>query len=127
MPGSNADLVREGFAAVTRGEFDAIAGLLDPDIKWHGGDPGSGCQNRDETLAFMRGAMRRTRAELVDVIEAGPDCVVVVLQPQPDAGEPMPPRRANVTRLRDGRVVEMVAFETPEAACAAAGVPGAAG
>jgi ketosteroid isomerase-like protein len=127
VPGSNTELVRDGFAAVTRGEFDVIAELLDPDVKWHGGDPGAGCQNRDETLAFMRGAMGRTRAELVDVIEAGPDRVVVVLQPQAEAGEPMPPRRANVTTLRDGRVVEMVAFETPEAACAAAGVPGAAG
>jgi ketosteroid isomerase-like protein len=122
MPGSNAELVREGFAAAARGDFDVIAGLLDPDVKWHGGDPGSGCQNRDETLAFMRDAMRRARPQLVDVIEAGPDRVVVVLQPAGEPGGPVPPRRANVTSLRDGRVVEMVAFETPEQACAAAGV-----
>jgi ketosteroid isomerase-like protein len=122
VSGSNAQLVREGFAAVERGDFDLIADLLDPDVKWHGGDPASGCQNREETLTFMRGAMRRTGARLVEVIEAGPDRVVVVLQPRGDSGAPVPPRRANVTTLRDGRVVEMVAYETPEQACAAAGV-----
>jgi len=123
VPTSNAALVREGFAAVTRGDFDVIAGLLDADVKWHGGAPGSGCQNREQTLAFMRAALRRTRPQLVDVIEAGPDRVVVVLQPQRVEGDPVPPRRANVTTLRDGRVIEMVAYATPEQACAAAGVP----
>ena len=71
----------------------------------------------------MRGAMGRGGGRLVDVIEAGPDRVVVVLQPRGEPGGPVPPRRANVTTLRDGRVVEMVAYETPEQACAAVGVP----
>jgi ketosteroid isomerase-like protein len=123
MPGSNTELVWEGFAAVTRGDYDVIAGLLDPDVKWHGGDPSSGCQNRDQVLAVMRQAMHRTRAQLVDVIDAGDGRMVVVLQPAGEPGDPLPPRRANVTRLRDGRVVEMVAYETPEDACAAVGVP----
>jgi ketosteroid isomerase-like protein len=127
MPTSNADLVRDGFAAAVRGDYDTIAGLLDPDVKWHGGDPEAGCQDREQTLAFMRGALQRTHAQLVDVIEAGPERVVVVLQPGGEPGEPAPPRRANITTLRNGRVIEMVAYETPEAACAAAGVPRAAG
>ena len=122
MQGSNTKMVREGFAAVTRGDFDLIAGLLDPDVKWHGGDPSSGCQNRDRALAWMRQAMDRTHAQLVDVIDAGDDCVVVVLQPAGEPDGPLPPRRANVTRLRDGLVVEMVAYESPEDACAAIGV-----
>jgi ketosteroid isomerase-like protein len=120
---SNVELVRAGFAAVERGDYDVIAGLLAPDVKWHGGDPAAGCQSRDETLAFIRGAMSRTRARLVDVIEAGPDRVVVVLAPPGEPGRPEPPRRANVTTLRDGRVVEMVAYETPADACAAVGLP----
>ena len=119
---ADVELVRSGFAAVSRGDFDVIAELLDPDVKWHGGDPDSGCQDRDETLAFMRRAMRRTRAQLVDVIDAGDGRVIVVLQPQGDPGDPVLPRRANVTRLRDGRVVEMVAYETLEDARAAVGL-----
>jgi ketosteroid isomerase-like protein len=118
MSSANVELVRTGFAAALSGDFDTVAGLLDPEVKWHGGDPDSGCRNRAETLAVMRGAIRRGR--LVDVIDAGEDRVVVVLQPRGQPGEPEPPRRANITRLRDGRVVEMVAYESPEEALAAA-------
>lgn len=122
---SNVELVREGFAAVERGDYDLIAGLLDPVVKWHGhdSDPRWGCQNRAEALAFMRQAMGRTRARLVDVIAAGPDRVVVVLAPRGEPGEPEPPHRANLTTVRDGRVVEMIAYETPADACAAVGLP----
>jgi len=52
----------------------------------------------------------------VDVVDAGSDRVVVVLQP---AGGP---RRANVTTFRDDRVVEIVAYESPGQALAAAGL-----
>ena len=59
----------------------------------------------------------RGLAELVDVIDLG-DRVVVVIRP-PDAAEPGE-LRANLTTFRDGKVTEMVAFESPEAAIAAA-------
>lgn len=98
-----------------RGDLTVIEDLLDPDVKWHGGDPGSGCQNRDEALHFIQQALDNgIQAELVDVIDAG-DQVVVVLRP---AGADDP--RANLTTFRDGRVVEMVAFESPADALAAA-------
>jgi ketosteroid isomerase-like protein len=111
----NVAAAREGYEAALRGDFNAIAALLDPDVKWHGGDPASGCQNRDEALGFMRQALQHGfEAELVDVVEAG-DQVVVVLRP---AGQDEP--RANLTTFKDGKVVEMVAFESPEDALAAA-------
>ncbi len=98
-----------------RGDLDLIEDILDPDVKWHGGDPGSGCQNREEALNFMRQALGSgIRAELVDAIDAG-DQVIVVLKP---AGTAEP--RANLTTFRDGKVVEMVAYESPEDASAAA-------
>lgn len=97
-----------------RGDLTAIEGILDPDVKWHGGDPGSGCQNKDEALNFMRQALGSGfEAELVDVVDAG-DQVVVVLRP---AGQDEP--RANLTTFKNGKVVEMVAFESPEDALAA--------
>jgi len=108
------EAARRGFEAAMRGDLSAIEALLDPDVKWHGGDPGSGCQNREEALHFIRQALDSgIQAELVDVIAAG-DRVVVVLQP---AGSDHP--RANLTTFRNGKVVEMVAFETPEHALAA--------
>ena len=113
MAESNVELARRGFAAVLRGDLDAIRALLDPDVKWHGGDPTAvgSCQNRDQALAFMRiAAERAPDVELVDVVDAG-DKVVVILGPEP---------RANVTTFRDGKVVEMVHYADVDEALAAA-------
>ena len=114
MSAENVEAARRGFEAAMRGDLTVIEELLDDDVKWHGGAPGSGCQNRDECLHFIQQALDSgIRAELVDVIDAG-DQVIVVLQP---AGAPSP--RANLTTFKDGKVVEMVAFESPEDARAA--------
>ncbi|HEY1597431.1 MAG TPA: nuclear transport factor 2 family protein [Thermoleophilaceae bacterium] len=116
MTPSNADTVRQGFEAVTHGDLGAITELLDPDVKWHGGDPASGCQNKDEALHLIEQALANGRVgELVDVIEAAGGQVVVVMRPpgQTDL-------RANLSTFRDGKVVEMVAYESPEDALAAA-------
>ncbi|HKN95184.1 MAG TPA: nuclear transport factor 2 family protein [Thermoleophilaceae bacterium] len=115
MASENADAARRGFEAAMRGDLDPIENLLDPNVKWHGGDPASGCQNKEEALNFMRQALENGfAAELVDVIDAG-NQVIVVLKP---ANAPEP--RANLTTFRDGKVVEMVAFESPEDAQLAA-------
>lgn len=120
---TNVEIVRRGYEAAARGELDVIAELLDPDVKWHGGDPSAlgACNGREEALAFMRGARAREAfGELVDVIDAG-DSVVVVMRPNaPDA--PQARLRANVTTFRGGKVVEMVAHESPAAALEAAGL-----
>ncbi len=117
---TNVKLARRGWEAIARGDFDAIRPLLHADVKWHGDDPSfpGACHNREQTLAFMARAREGRRLpELVDVIDLG-DQVVVVIRP-PDAQEPGE-LRANLTTFRDGRVTEMVAFESPEAALAAA-------
>jgi ketosteroid isomerase-like protein len=122
---ANVELARRGWEAIVRGDLDAIRPLLHADVKWHGGDPSSpgACHNREQALAFMerardrRAQEGRSIGELVDVIDLG-DQVVVVFRP-PDAkaeGE----LRANLSTFRDGKVTAMVAFESPEAALAAA-------
>ena len=123
MPSSNVELARRGFDAMLSGDLDTIAEMLDPNVKWHGGDPASGCQNRPEALEFMRDAIERRgpMIELVDVVGAGDKVVVIMRPPGPDdqheeSGSPV----ANVTTFRDGKVVEMVAYPDPEEALAAA-------
>jgi ketosteroid isomerase-like protein len=123
MVESNAEIARRGFEAVVAGDLAVVAEILDPDVKWHGSDgPGpDGCHDRDEVLGFIRQATARGAVgELVDVIGAG-DQVVVVMRPPRDPEAADPELRGNLATFRDGRVVRMVAYETPEAALAAAG------
>jgi ketosteroid isomerase-like protein len=118
---SNVELARRGFEAISRGDLDAVRELLDPEVKWHGGDPAVGCQNRQQALGFMRQARaRQPTAEMVDVIDAG-DKVVVILRRAAGDGESTE-LVANLTTFRDGKVVEMVHYPNPDDARAAAGV-----
>lgn len=122
MSAADVERVRRGYAAVVAGDLSLMAEMLDPQVKWHGGDPSMGCQDREQVVAVVReAASLGCIGELIDVFDGG-DCVVVVMQP-PGDGASMPGRRANVTSFRDGLVVEIVAHESPEAACAAAGIP----
>jgi ketosteroid isomerase-like protein len=122
MSEANVAAARRGYEAVARGDLDAIRELLAPDVKWHGGDEfaAGSCRNRDQALRYMRAAIDQGGlGRLVDVIDAG-DQVVVVLEPPVPAGA-TPERRANVSTFRDGKVVEMVAYESVDDALAATG------
>lgn len=114
------EVARQGYEAVRRGDVDAVREFLDPDVKWHGGDPASGCQNRGQALEWMRGARQRGPiGELVDVIGAG-DKVVVIMRRTGEDGEPE--LVANLTTFRDGKAIEMVHYPDPDDARRAAGV-----
>jgi ketosteroid isomerase-like protein len=120
---SNVELARRGYDAALRGDLDAIAAILDANVKWHGGDPSSpgACHNREQALEFMRRAgSRRGVGELVEVIDAG-EKVVVIMRPPSSEGE-QPALSANLTTFRSGKVIEMVHYPDPEDALAAAGV-----
>ena len=119
MAESNVEIARRGFAAVLSGDFDAVTEFLDPDVKWHGGDPdGMGaCRDRDEAMEVIRKAFEGGfAADLVNVIGAG-DRVVVVMRP---AGSDR--TVANLTTFREGKAIEMVHYPNPEDAFAAAGL-----
>jgi ketosteroid isomerase-like protein len=123
MTESNVELARRGWEAALRGDLDAVREMLDPDVKWHGGDPSAvgSCRNRDQALEFMRTARgRNPGAELVDVIDAG-DKVVLVTRRR-DAGDGPAQPSANLTTFRDGKAVEMVHYPNVDDALAAAGL-----
>ena len=121
MAETNVETARRGFEAALRGDLDAIGELLDPDVKWHGGDPSApgACRNRHEALAFMRQSevIRSGRFELVDVVGVG-DRVAVIMRPPRD-GDEAALLVANVTTFRDGTVVEMVHYPNADDALAA--------
>jgi ketosteroid isomerase-like protein len=114
------ELARRGYEAVRSGDFDTVREFLDPNVKWHGGDPASGCQNRKQALQWMRGAREHGPiGELVELIDAG-DKVVVIMRRTGEDGEPE--LIANLTTFRDGKAIEMVHYPDPGDARAAAGV-----
>jgi ketosteroid isomerase-like protein len=117
----NVAAARLGYEAISRGDFAVIAELLAADVAWHGGNRKAkgACHNREQVLEFMRKAHEQGGiGELVDVIDVGSEQVVVVLRPPSTAAEP--PLRANLTTFDGGKVVEMVAHESPASALAAA-------
>ena len=124
MANGNVELARRGFAAALRGDLAAISELLDPEVTWHGGDPSAAgsCRNRDQALKFMRQSevIRGGRFELIDVGGAG-DTVIVIMRPPSDGPEPAAPV-ANLTKFRDGKVIEIVHYPNAADALAAAGV-----
>jgi Ser/Thr protein kinase RdoA (MazF antagonist)/ketosteroid isomerase-like protein len=125
MAEDNVDLARRGYDAVMRGELDAVRDFLDPEVRWHGGDPSApeACRNREQALEVIRQAHARGGiGELVDVVGVG-EKVVVILQP-PTEGDQHPAPVANLTTFRDGRAVEMVHYPDPQDAFFAAGVSG---
>jgi len=122
VTGSNLDRARAGYEAIMRGDLDAIRELLDPEVKWHGGDPAYGCQNRKQTLHWMTENWARQGGppgEVVEFLDAG-DKVVVIIRRTGDDGESE--LVANLTTFRDGKVVEMVHYPNPDDARAAAGL-----
>jgi ketosteroid isomerase-like protein len=123
MSETNVELARRGYQAALRGDMDAIREFLDPDVKWHGGDPSAvgACQNREEVIEFMRRARARGRVgELVDAVGAG-DKVVVMMRPSSEGDEPTP-LVANLTTFREGKAIEMVHYPNPDDAFRAAGI-----
>ena len=122
MTESNVGRARAGYAAIMRGDLDAIHELLDPNVKWHGGNPADGCQNRAQALRWMRQNWLSRGAppgEVVEMLDAG-DKVVVIMRRTGEDGEPE--LVANLTTFRDGKVVEMVHYPSPDDARAAAGL-----
>jgi ketosteroid isomerase-like protein len=117
-------LVRGGFEAASRGDVDAIAGMLAPDVRWHGaGDGTGGCQNRKQALHWMREAIERGVAvELLDARELPGDRVALVLRRRPSSDDPEPPPpHGEIISFRDGLTTAMVVYPTVEEALAAAG------
>ncbi len=125
MSAANVELARRGYEALVRGDLDAIAELLAPDVRWHAGDPDAegACQGRAQALAWIHRPERQGPGRLVDVIDAGDKVLVLLEAPDEAAGGGAVRLRGQVSTFRDGKVVEMVGYATPADAFAAAGLP----
>lgn len=134
MEESPVELVRGGFEAASRGDIDAIAALLAPDVYWGPAHPGpahpgpagateGGCHNRGEALEWMRRAIAQgIRVKPVEVRELADGRVLVLLQrttPRPGDTE-LPEPHGEIITFRGDQVIEMAVYPTSAAAEAAA-------
>ena len=126
MSEDSLELVRRGYEAAERGDLDAIAAMLSPDVRWHGaGDDEGGCQSRKQTLTWMRRSLGRgARVDLLEARRLTGDRVLVLLgRREPTeadgAGGPAPPH-GQIVHFRDGLITDMVVYPTADEALAAA-------
>lgn len=119
MSAEDVELVRSGYAAFARRDFDAISELLAPDVRWHGHDeedPEGGCRNRGQVIEFIHGALAQgLTVELLDVRDAG-DRVLVVLQSDREDEEGNPVPHGELVTVRDGKIAAMIVYETVDQA-----------
>jgi ketosteroid isomerase-like protein len=119
---TDIELLRDAWSAFERGDLDAAAAVLHPDVRWYGaGEEDGGCHDRDEALAFLRQTQADgVTAELLDAQVAGGRVLLTVQNhTPPEWGEPEEPHGELVT-VRGGKVVEIVVYATVDEAAAAA-------
>jgi ketosteroid isomerase-like protein/catechol 2,3-dioxygenase-like lactoylglutathione lyase family enzyme len=118
MSSDNAALVRDGFQAFLRGDFDALSELIDPAAQWLWWEPIPGdCDDRNQILAMLRDRQREgVVTGLENVVEGGEKVFVEVSGPNG--------RASMVVTVRDGRIVRMQDHRTRTDALVDAGLAG---
>jgi ketosteroid isomerase-like protein len=118
------------FGALRRGDFDAAAGLLDPDVTWQGLREDWVCHGREEVIDTFRWGLEERRE--IDALEfTRRDEQVVMgargLSITEVGGEPLEGQIFNVFTLRDGRIVRIDDYRHRAEALSAAGIAADAG
>jgi ketosteroid isomerase-like protein len=120
----NAALIRHGFEAFLKGDFDTLRELMEPDAQWLYWEPIPGdCQDRDKIIATLR----ERHAEgvvggLAAVVEGGEKLLVEITGPRLEEWGLPEGRAAMVVTMREGRIVRMQDHRTREDALADAGL-----
>jgi ketosteroid isomerase-like protein len=113
------------FGALRRGDFEAAAELLDPDVSWRGLREDWVCHGRDEVLdTFRWGLERRREIDALEFTRGGEQVVVGARGPSIDAveDEPLEGQIFNVFTLRDGRILRIDDSRRRREALTAAGI-----
>src|SRR4051794_22872417 len=124
MSTDNTAVIRQGFEAFLKGDFDALRELMEPDAQWLYWEPIPGdCQDRDNIIATLR----QRHAEgvvggLADVVEGGEKLLVEIAGPRLEESGLPDGRAAMVVTMREGRIVRMQDHRTRADALADAGL-----
>jgi len=118
------------FGALRRGDFDAAAALLDPEVSWQGLREEWVCHGRDDVInTFRWGLERRREVDALEFTRAGDQVVLGARGASISEveGEPLEGQIFNVFTLRDGRITRIVDYPQRSEALAAAGITDDAG
>ncbi len=107
-------IVRRGYEAFARGDLDAVAELLAPNVRWHGvddEDPQGGCHSREQAIDFIRNAAAQGAEVNVREIRQAGHYVLVILQTdrEDDDGQPAP--HAELVTVRDDKITSMIVYD----------------
>ncbi len=94
------------FGLLRRGDFDAAAALLDPDVMWQGLREDWVCHGPEEVLQTFRWGLEQRR----DVDALVPRAPMITRSPARvnSEGEPLEGQIFNIFTLREGRIVPSI-------------------
>jgi ketosteroid isomerase-like protein len=115
------EAARPGLEARHRGDIDALAALLDPEVQltwWEAGD--WDCRGREAVLALLRERTQQgAGAAEIELIDAGSDAIVAARKQAVIDGPQAGLRPATVITFRNGLAISMRQFRSCEEALAA--------
>ena len=118
------ELVRRGYEAFNRGDFDAVAELLHPDVVWNRvADVETPVQGSQEVRDFMEPEVFSRQQNEIHSIEALGECVLVdgtFSGEGAGSGIEVTQRGFHLWRFRDGKAVEFTYFRDRDEAIQAA-------
>ena len=125
MSTGNDELVRSSFDAFLRGDWDALARVMDPEVQWLWYEPGDwDCHDRKKVLATLFERQREGVVTGLNAVVAVDERVFVEITGSRLTDWGLPGGRAcMVVTVHDGRIVRMQDYPSRAAALAGAGLP----
>ncbi len=133
MSQENVEIVRRLFDTIVQSGWDAafVSGDIHQDCELtfkSGPRSGThkGLQQVQAVIADLQGGFETWTVELLEVIESGDQVVAIVdnrLRPKGGTSGEFGYRNGSVWTIRDGMILSMVGYPTPEQALEAAGLP----
>ena len=126
MSQENVNFMREAFHAFARGDMAALAGLLDPDVRWKAvedPEPKRGFDGVLESLGAWYEVWDEIHVELEELIDRGTNVVAIVNMRGRHAGSrsEVTERFFQVWTIKDGKIGEFREYKTETEALEAAG------
>jgi ketosteroid isomerase-like protein len=121
----NAELVRTGFEAFLRGDFEALEQVMDPDVQWLWYEPGNwDCHDRNKVLTTLRDRQQEGVVTALNaVVATGERVFVEVTGPRLEQWGLPEGQACMVVTVKDGLIVRMQDYPSRAAALAGAGLP----